>query len=108
MRTSVPSGKTPAPAERVADAAETGTPSFIVTDDPKIRDEGIVDASAVSLPDAGVVFPTLAQMGNMDVMAVGSAIVMGVDKSFGALMPIFFTAAQTSQVQDVRKVFNDN
>ena len=107
MRTSVPAGKTFASAERVADAVETGTPFVTFTDDPKMRVEG-TDASAVSLPDLGVIFPTLAQMGNMDVMVVGSAIVMGVDKSFGALMPIFFTAAQTSQVQDVRKVFNDN
>ena len=72
-----------------------------------MRDEG-TDASAVSLPDAGVVFPTLAQMGNMDVMAVGSAILIGVDKSFGALIPIFLTAEQTSQVQVVKKVFNVN
>jgi hypothetical protein len=69
------------------------------TDDPKMSDEG-TDASAVSLPDAGVIFPTLAQMGNMDVMAVGSTILIGEDKSFGALMPIFLTAWQMFQSQD--------
>ncbi len=79
---------------------ETGTPFVTFTDDPKMRDEG-TDASAVSLPDLGVIFPTLAQIGNIDVMAVGSAILIGEDKSFGALMPIFTTALQISQVQDV-------
>jgi hypothetical protein len=100
LRTSVPAGKTFASAERVADAVETGAPFVTFTDDPKMRDEGI-DASAVILPDLGVIFPTLAQMGNMDVMAVGSAILIAVDKSFGARMPIFTTAVQMSQSQDV-------
>ena len=79
---------------------ETGTPFVTFTDDPKMRVEG-TDASAVSLPDLGVIFPTLAQIGNMDVMAVGSGILIALDKSFGARMPIFTTAVQMSQSQDV-------
>jgi hypothetical protein len=100
-------GKTFASAERVTVAVETGTPPVNFTDDPNMRYEG-TDASAVSLPDTGVGLSTLAQMGNMDVMAVGSGIVILVDKSFGALMPIFAVAAQMSQVQDGSIVFNDN
>ena len=70
-----------------------------------MSDDG-TDASAINLSDTGVVFFTFAQMGNMDVMTVGSAIFIGDERSLGVRTPILLVAAQMSQSRSGFKVFN--
>jgi hypothetical protein len=81
------SGKTFLSAEMVADPASLTTPSLTVTNDPKTSEEGI-SFSAVNFPVEGVILSMDAQMGNMDVMNLGSGMLIAVERSFGARMPI--------------------
>ncbi len=71
----------------VADAASLVTPSFTVTNDPNASEAGR-SFSEVSFPDEGVILPTDAQIGNRDLMALGSGMSIAAERSFGARMPI--------------------